>query len=121
MVVAQRLVRKLCPGCKEPQQLNDATMARLGIPAEGLKFYVGRGCPACSGLGYLGRIVLGEVLVLSPSIRELIMKQESERAIKSAAKLEGFKSLREDGLEKAGAGIISLEEVFHASADDNLI
>ncbi|MBI3990978.1 MAG: Flp pilus assembly complex ATPase component TadA, partial [Candidatus Omnitrophica bacterium] len=120
IVVAQRLVKKICVTCKSTRPVDNATLKNTGIsPGEMALSYFGKGCKNCSGTGYRGRIVLAEALVLTPRIKELIMKQESESRIKTAAREEGFKSLRDDGIAKIKAGIVSIEDVLQATAEDH--
>jgi len=80
-IINQRLVRKICESCKEAYPLSDAMYETLGI-AKGknsVMAYRGKGCKKCFNIGYLGRIVLGEVLTLSPAVKELILRKQLER------------------------------------------
>ncbi|OGX23177.1 MAG: hypothetical protein A3J51_05195 [Omnitrophica WOR_2 bacterium RIFCSPHIGHO2_02_FULL_45_21] len=120
-IVAQRLVRILCPKCKQPYDMKDGLAEKLKLPLaknEPSLFYRPKGCPDCFKSGYLGRTLLTEVLVLSPKIKELIMQQAQEHIMKQAARQEGMQTLREDGMQKARQGITSLEEVLRVSAPD---
>lgn len=120
---AQRLVRVLCPYCKEGYRLNSALIERLkpndsGCVGEAV-FFRPRGCLKCFKSGYQGRLVLGEVLVLSPAIKDLILNRSQEQAIKNQARSEGMQTLREDGLLKAASGVTSLEEILRITAADD--
>lgn len=120
-VAAQRLVRKICPYCKEEHNISKETLNSLRIPLGGDKkvtFFRGKGCKRCAQFGYTGRLGLLEVLVLSPKIREFIMSSSQEHIIKQQARAEGMKTLREVGLEAALEGITSLEEVMRVTAPD---
>jgi type II secretory ATPase GspE/PulE/Tfp pilus assembly ATPase PilB-like protein len=122
-VVAQRLVRKLCPDCTESKPVDENLKAlildqaarsnkfrtNLEVPAQ---LYYGRGCPKCGGTGYRGQIGIFEVLDASPEITDLILKKESAEMVKSVALQQGMITMFEDGLEKAESGITSIDEVF---------
>ncbi len=113
-IVSQRLVRQLCPNCKEKYILAEETACKLGMPEEsGQAFYHPVGCNMCRQLGYQGRIALHEVLAVGHRVRELINRGEnSEDEIEATARREGMVTIREDGLEKARQGKTSLEEVM---------
>jgi len=107
MIIAQRLLRKLCDHCKEPVN-TFAHMDLGGVPAD--SFFQGRGCSRCNNTGYSGRVGIYEILPISEPIRNLIESGASNHEITEQAKREGFHSLFEDALEKAQAGLISLDE-----------
>lgn len=120
-IVAQRLVRILCPNCKEKYELKDDVIARLKLTRrqnEPHLFFRPRGCPGCFNTGYRARIILAEVINVSPAIKELILERAQEHRIKQCARQEGMQTLREDGIAKAKAGITSLEEVMRVTAPD---
>lgn len=112
-VVAQRLVRMVCPHCIEAYTLDDGIAARLGITAsENRVFYRGRGCDICRMTGYRGRIALQEILVINKQLQKLILEQTaSEHELQEVAKNNGMVTLRMDGVNKARRGLTSLEEV----------
>ncbi len=120
-VVAQRLVRKICQHCREEyvvkKDILDTLKINLGDVKEG-KFFRGKGCPACLHMGYSGRIGIAEVLLLSGTIRELILARSQEHLIKQKARQEGMRTLREDGISQALKGITTLEEVLRVTAPD---
>jgi type IV pilus assembly protein PilB len=120
-IVAQRLVRKICTRCKEPYEVSGSLIERLKVPrpsGQKLIFYRGKGCRDCLNTGYSGRIGIAEVLSLTPSIKDLILSRAQEYLLKDAARKEGMKTLREDGLSKVSAGITTLEEVLKTTAPD---
>jgi len=118
-VLAQRLVRQICPQCKEPYNEDRETLARLGLSTENeLKLYRGRGCAYCGGTGYYGRVGIFELLTMDNKIKELVMSQTPTNVLKEAAREAGMKTLREDGLEKALQGITTIAEVMRVSTDE---
>ncbi|MCK4683439.1 MAG: type II/IV secretion system protein, partial [Pirellulales bacterium] len=111
-ILAQRLVRVLCNECKEPERLPDELRKKMRIPAgKDVPIYKQKGCPACHGTGYKGRIGIHELLILDSAIRELIVGSPSIESIRSTARKEGMKTLYEAGLAKVIAGVTSLEEL----------
>jgi len=119
-IAAQRLVRVLCPDCKEafsppPEILRDTGIlpARLG----GRVIYRAKGCPACAGTGYRGRTGIYEIMLVSEPIRHLIMRKADSATIARQALEEGMKTLREDGAEKVLAGITALEELVRVTQE----
>jgi type II secretory ATPase GspE/PulE/Tfp pilus assembly ATPase PilB-like protein len=120
LTCAQRLVRRVCPNCKEEFHPEAEMLAKLGLEAEeGVTFYQGAGCERCKRRGYTGRAAIIEVLPISETIRRLIIKRASATVIKNQAISEGMKSLRMVGIDKAREGITTLEEVLGVTADDN--
>ncbi|MFA6384226.1 MAG: ATPase, T2SS/T4P/T4SS family [Candidatus Omnitrophota bacterium] len=120
-IVAQRLVRKVCAYCKQEDALAEGVIKNLKIVIpHGQKpvFYRGKGCSRCFNFGYSGRVGIAEVLVLTPKIRDLILKREQEHIIKQHARAEGMYTLREDGIRAALAGLTSLEEIIRVTAAD---
>ncbi|MFA5093418.1 MAG: ATPase, T2SS/T4P/T4SS family [Candidatus Omnitrophota bacterium] len=120
-VLAQRLVRKICPDCKETYALKPEIMESLKLDVakfSKLKFHRGKGCEHCFNTGYSGRTVISEVLQLTPKIRELILGGSQEQFIKQQARLEGMKTLREDGIEAVLKGLTTIEEVLRVTAPD---
>jgi type II secretory ATPase GspE/PulE/Tfp pilus assembly ATPase PilB-like protein len=120
-VMSQRLVRKVCPHCKEEYTLKKDIIESLKLNLEKIKstkFFRGKGCERCFNLGYSGRTALAEVLVLTPQIRQLILGRAQEHVIKEEARKAGMKTLRENGLEEAAKGNTSLEEVLRVTAPD---
>jgi general secretion pathway protein E len=119
-IVAQRLIRVICSECKEGYVPEPEMLKEVGITPEQLKggkVYRGKGCPACSGTGYRGRTGIYEILLVSETIRQLIMKKADSVSIGRQAVEEGMKTLREDGARKITEGITALEEVLRVTQD----
>ncbi len=113
-VIAQRLVRCVCPKCKEPTKPSEESLISLNIPRDALKnitFYYGKGCSYCNYTGYQGRSGLFEILILTTRLREMISANASEQDIRAAALAEKMSSLGEDGLNKVREGITTVEEL----------
>lgn len=109
-VIAQRLVRRICPDCREAYAADAGVSEALGIPV-GTTLYRGRGCPACHGTGYRGRMVLAEVLVLTERMRAEIVRGVEIEELRKLAKEAGLRTMREDGHAKVLAGETTWEEV----------
>lgn len=115
LVVAQRLVRKICDHCKEPVQLSEQVLKRLSIDPEKAKtavFYHGRGCNNCGGTGYRGRLPIFEFLPIDHELSEKIIAGESESQIRAAARQKGYGGLLESGVSKIWLGLTTAEEVL---------
>ncbi|MGQ9496290.1 MAG: GspE/PulE family protein [Thermoanaerobaculaceae bacterium] len=113
-VLAQRLVRKICPHCKRPVDVGLDLLEESGLTPEmvrGVTFFEGAGCLECNGTGFLGRTAISELLDLSDNIRALILDRRPAAEIKRAAKAEGMKFLRESALERVFAGVTTLREI----------
>ncbi len=110
MLIAQRLVRKLCQNCKEPFDPPASVRERFRL-SEG-QYFRAKGCEKCRNTGYMGRIGIFEVLRVDDRVREIITRGGSQDDVKKTAKERGMKSLSESGLEKAAVGLTTLEEVF---------
>lgn len=120
-VMAQRLVRVICPDCKEPYQPRRDELMELGLSPEdvsGLEFYQGRGCRECSKTGYRGRVAIFEVLLMSDPIRDLVLNGASSTEIKERARQLGMRTLREDGWQKVFKGITTIDEVVRVTQTD---
>ncbi len=111
-VIAQRLVRVICPNCKKPYKPDERLLRRFKIPLDSdVTFYHGTGCPACRNTGFHGRIGIFEILNISPALETLIMEKKDTQAIQKTAIEEGFLTMEEDGIRKAKQGVTTLEEV----------
>ncbi len=122
MVCAQRLLRKTCPHCKEAFKVPADVIARLSLSqeeAEANTYYRGRGCSRCKDTGFLGRMAILEVLSVTNALREQILHDTSAKSLKDLALKEGLKTLRMSGLEKAKAGLTSLDEVLRVSGSEH--
>src|SRR3989344_4119506 len=121
IAIGQRLVRKICKGCKEKKTLTKEEQKRLAevLPADMLKnnrgFFYGRGCAACNGTGYRRRLVIAEVLVASENVKKAILRKAPAREIKELAVSEGMSSMLADGLQKALQGETTIEEVLRVT------
>jgi len=115
-VMAQRLVRVLCPECKEPDtEIKLATLRGLGVTDEQLNqatFFRPVGCEHCHNLGYRGRLGIFEVMVMNAELREMAFKHQPLSEIRRAARALGMRALLEDGLIKVMRGITTLDEVL---------
>ena len=115
-VLAQRLVRVLCPKCKEPYPAPAEFRQKLGVPADKeVTIYKEKGCPACHGTGYKGRTGVHELLVFDNAIRELLVEHPSIQAIRAAARKAGTRTLQESGIAKVLAGITSINEIVRVT------
>ncbi len=119
LTCAQRLLRRVCPNCKEEMIPEPELLQKLGIEDDGAVFYRGAGCDRCKRRGYSGRCAVLEVLPISEAIRRLIIKRASAAVIKKQAISEGMKSLRMAGIDKAREGITTLEEVLRTTSEDH--
>lgn len=119
-VIAQRLVRKVCPRCAEERVLTEEEMVGLGLTAEEAallpKVKVAVGCPECGGSGYMGRLGLYEVMPFTEELRRLFLKEAPSEELRRAALEQGMKPLRKDGLLKVAQGVTTIDEVVRAAA-----
>jgi type IV pilus assembly protein PilB len=111
-VINQRLARRLCDQCKRPATLSEPSSVGLADGDGSPEMYEPVGCVRCGGTGYLGRIGLYEVLVLTDEVRALILDKASSKEIEAVAVDAGMHRLRDDGLEKVRRGITSMPEVI---------
>ena len=120
LVAAQRLVRKICPNCKEQYELDADIAAKYNIKTTGKKamLYRGKGCEVCHRTGYRGRVGLIEVLMLTPKIKNLILESAQEYKVRDEARIEGMRSLRENGVALALEGTTTLDEVLRVTVGD---
>ena len=118
LVVAQRLVRRICKECKAQHTYTDLELKTLGDPEvlRHLTFMRGAGCEVCNGTGYKGRAGLYEVMALSPELRRCILRGGSVAEIRDLAVSEGMLTLRMDGMKKIERGVTTLEEVVKETA-----
>ena len=113
-ILAQRLVRLICPECKEPYTPQEKTLTQLGL-AKNTKFYRGKGCNSCMNTGYSGRSLISEVLILSKQIKELILQRASAVQLKEAAENEGMVAMQQDGIHKVTTGLTTIEEILRVA------
>ena len=115
LIQAQRLVRRICPKCREKVEADARILEEAGIPKGTFPdnmVYKGKGCTNCNQTGYKGRIGLYEVMPISPDIRQLILKGGSSDDIAKQAVKENMITLRDDGIEKVKQGVTSIEELM---------
>lgn len=120
-ILAQRLARKICVGCKEEMELPETALLEVGVSPEDAKTakcFHGKGCATCNGTGYKGRIALYEVLPFTDSVKELVLNGASTTEIKKQAIKDGMKSLRMSGISKVLEGVTTVEEVLRATMAD---
>lgn len=120
LIVAQRLVRKICGSCRfsislTPQDLANHYPALASYFPEATTVYKGKGCPVCSGMGYVGRIGIFEIIRITPEMKDLILKSPSTREVWQLAKSQGSASLFEDGITKVKNGVTTLEELMRVA------
>jgi type IV pilus assembly protein PilB len=123
LILAQRLVRRVCASCKQPIELSDEVLDELQLAkkeAKGANFLQGPGCVDCNSTGYRGRQGVYEVMNMSPKLRDLVLERSSAGEIKKLAIEEGMLTLRRDALEKLKRGLTSVEEVLKETAADKL-
>ncbi len=121
LIASQRLVRKICPQCKEEEKIPVPALIKLGFSEEeavSVKCLRGKGCPACNNAGYRGRIGLYEIMPMKDEIKELTLEGASSDEIKKAAVRLGMRTLRISGLTKIKDGTTSVEEIVRATFGD---
>jgi type IV pilus assembly protein PilB len=122
LIIAQRLVRRICEACREPVKLSEETLRPLGIDPRAAKdavFYRGKGCNACSNTGYSGRFPIFEFLAVDGDMAERIVTNQTESQIRTAARQKGHGSLLESGVRAVLRGQTTTEEILRvASASD---
>jgi type IV pilus assembly protein PilB len=114
-ILAQRLVRRICTGCREEIVPGADVLGDLELTTEqtvGKKFYRGRGCDRCNRTGYKGRLGLFELLVMNDDLRDMVMRNASTEDLREAARKAGMMTLRENGMESMFAGLTTAEEVI---------
>ncbi len=117
-VIAQRLVRTICPVCKTEQKIERSYLKRIGFPEDEIEtttFWRGAGCEDCRQLGYQGRIAIYELLLVTETLRPLILNRAPASTIAAKAIETGMRTLRDDGWNKVKAGITTVEEVLRVT------
>lgn len=117
-ILAQRLVRMVCPHCRESYAPSRQELSYLGIDPPPSVLYRGNGCDKCIGKGYLGRTGIYELLEITPNIRAMIAERRDAQAIKAAAMSAGFQPLHENAVDKILSGITTIEEVLRVTLKD---
>ncbi len=128
VVLGQRLIRRICPQCRYSYSLplDEAQKLFPGadkyfMKKEDVRLYKGKGCEACGGTGYRGRVGIYEMLVVTPEIQELITKRASAAQINEQGRSQGLKLLFDDGFEKVKAGMTTIEELMRVAAPPELL
>ncbi len=123
LAASQRLVRKVCVKCRESYEPSKELLGQMGVTERHLNnrkpvFYRGVGCDQCAKKGYMGRAVLLEAIVMSPTIKGMILRSAQEHELKRQARKEGMLTLRENGIAKVLSGVTSPEEVMRVTVKD---
>jgi type IV pilus assembly protein PilB len=121
LVLAQRLARVICGGCKQPVEVHPQALVELGIPREeaaSTTCFHGAGCPQCSGTGYRGRVAFYEVMPMSEELRELVLSGASATDVKKTAISVGMMTLRQSGLLKLRQGVTTIDEIIRVTMAD---
>lgn len=120
-ILAQRLVRKICPVCKKFYTPADEELAAVGLKEKDIKgvtLYKGEGCDECSHTGFKGRLAIFELLSVTDSLRDLFFDKESSTVIKNKAREQGMRTLRQDGVDKVLAGTTTFSEIIRVTQSD---
>ena len=118
-IIAQRLVRRICPKCKKEIKITpdlEKILDEFEINSNGITLYKGEGCPYCKDTGYRGRVAIFELMVLTENIRDLISKNVTTGKLRETAISEGMCQLREDGIKKVCEGITTIDEVLRVAS-----
>lgn len=118
LIVAQRLVRLICPKCKKPMTLEKSVEKELGIPigsTKGKKLYMGKGCESCKFTGYKGRTAIHEFLMMDDPIKDLVLNRASADQIRKKAVSMGMRTLRVDGWDKVLKGLTTPDEILRVT------
>ncbi len=121
--IAQRLVRRICPHCKEEDteiapELKSRIASELGLRHQPFKVWRGRGCDKCNRTGFWGRLAIYEILLLDEGVKDLVMKKASASDIKRYAVAHGMRTLRQDGWQKVADGLTAPGEILEATPND---
>jgi type IV pilus assembly protein PilB len=121
LMLAQRLVRKICENCKDVQEVSETVLLKIGFPSDKtneVKFYAGTGCSECNKTGYKGRVALYEVTPVKGELKELILQGASSADIKKEAVRLGMSTLRQSGIKKVMDGVTTIEEILRVTFED---
>jgi type IV pilus assembly protein PilB len=121
LVIAQRLVRRICLECREPVQVPVSALIDVGFrpeEAEGVRVYTGKGCANCANTGYKGRISVHEIMWMIPELQEAIVRQRPANELKDIAVKAGMRTLRQTGLRKVANGLTTIDEVLRVTFAD---
>ena len=118
IILAQRLGRKVCRGCREPYEIDEETLVPYGHVPTGagtITVYRGKGCQACNFTGMKGRVAIYEIMSISEELRDLILKNVGTAELRAMAQAQGMKTLRQSGLEKVLDGTTTVDEVLRVT------
>jgi type IV pilus assembly protein PilB len=121
LILAQRLIRKVCMECREAVKVHPQLLIDLGVPPDEVKsfpVYKGKGCSLCNNTGYKGRVGLYEVMPMKEEVKELILSRSSTSEVKKEAIRLGMKTLRQSGIAKIKEGVTTVEEVLRSTIED---
>jgi type IV pilus assembly protein PilB len=121
LILAQRLGRRVCMDCRQPYEIDEATLVPYGHPPSGrgkLTVYKGKGCPTCNFTGMKGRVAFYEVMPISQGLRDMILKSAPTAELRQLAQSEGMKTLRQAGLVKVLEGVTTVEEVLRVTVSE---
>ena len=118
LIIAQRLVRRICDKCKTPVKIDEEILERMSagiaLPKDAV-FYHGEGCTVCNYTGYLGRLPIFEFMPVDKQIRRAMIKGASEDEIRQISRKKGYSGLFESGIKRVLAGLTTAEEVLSAT------
>src|SRR6185369_5985288 len=118
LILAQRLARKVCAGCKEPYEIEESSLEPYGHLTKStgrIQVYRGKGCDKCSGTGMKGRVALYEVMPVSQELRDLVLRSAPTAELRQKAQEQGMRTLRQSGLQKVIEGVTTVEEVLRVT------
>ena len=116
-ILAQRLVRTICGGCKEKYMPTKNALKDLGLKRD-IEFYRGKGCEQCKKTGFVGRTGIFELMIVDEEVRKMVNAKTSADEIKRKAVERGMKTLRDDGLTKIRAGVVTPDEVLRVTTEE---
>jgi len=122
-VLAQRLVRRICPACKVPHEPDEKLLKSLGVRPDQVNdanFMQGNGCAKCNSTGFRGRVGIFEMFTMSEELQQMVYEEASLVSIRNKSREMGMRTMREDGTRKILAGVTTCEEVLHATVSDPL-
>ena len=122
-LIAQRLVRLICPDCKTPVKIPESAFKDFNLPGKEkeTRVYNGKGCPACKFSGYRGRTGIYEIIPMNETIREMVIQKASSQQIKKKAVEMGMRTLRQDGWLKIAGGLTTIEEVMRVTQQEEVV
>jgi|DewCreStandDraft_4_1066084.scaffolds.fasta_scaffold03592_3 type IV pilus assembly protein PilB len=123
LIVAQRLLRKICPNCKKEYNPTDDELQKIQVKREqieGIKVYVGEGCPNCNGSGYRGRVAIYEIMSMTPGISDLVFRKANLNELTDQAIKEGMRTLRGVAIEKWKNGITTIDEIIRVTSEGEM-